>query len=44
LHRKSHINNARRKKRGAALRLFADKLPVSARWQRTLRRLMPSIR
>ncbi len=41
LHRKGHINNARRKKRGAILRLFGDKLPVSAGRRRSLRRLMP---
>ena len=41
LRRKCHINNARRKKRGATLRTFGDKLPVSAGSRRSLRRLLP---
>ncbi len=41
LRRKHHINNARRKKRGATLRLFGDKLPVAKGDAKRLRRLMP---
>ncbi len=41
MQRKCHINNSRRKKRGATLRLFADKLPVAKGNQRRLRQLMP---
>lgn len=41
LHRKCHINNARRKKRGATLRLFADKLATPAGQRRRLRKLLP---
>jgi len=41
LRRKCQINNARRKKRGATLRLFAGKLPVSKGNVKRLRKLMP---
>ena len=41
LRRKCHINNARRKKRGATLRLFGGKLLVTGKNARNLRRLMP---
>ncbi len=41
LRRKCHINNARRKKRGATLRLFGGKLRVTGGNARSLRRLMP---
>jgi len=44
LRRKSHVNNARRKKRGATLRLFTDKLPVSPDRHRSLRGLLPYLR
>lgn len=43
LRRKCHVNNARRKKRGGTLRLFDDKLPVSGRSRRSLRRLLPYV-
>jgi large subunit ribosomal protein L35 len=41
LRRKHHINNARRKKRPATLRLFARKLDVSKGDASRIRRLMP---
>jgi ribosomal protein L35 len=41
LRRKCHINNARRKKRGATLRLFAGKLSVPKGQSKSIRRLMP---
>lgn len=41
LRRKAHVNNARRKKRGATLRLFDAKLAVSRGQRRPLRRLLP---
>lgn len=41
LRRKCQINNARRKKRGATLRLFGGKLLVSGGNARNLRRLLP---
>jgi large subunit ribosomal protein L35 len=41
LRRKCHVNNARRKKRGATLRLFGGKLPVSPGERKRLRRLLP---
>ncbi len=41
MRRKCHINNARRKKRGATLRLFAGKLAVPKSQSKTIRRLMP---
>lgn len=44
LRRKCHINNSRRKKRGATLRLFAGKLPVSKGSAKNIRKLMPYAR
>ena len=41
LRRKCEINNARRKKRGATLRLFGGKLAVSPDNARRIRKLMP---
>jgi len=41
LRRKCQINNARRKKRGATLRLFAAKLAVPKAQAKRIRRLMP---
>ena len=41
LRRKHHINNSRRKKRGATLRLFSRKLEVPKGQAKRLRRLMP---
>ena len=41
MRRKCHINNARRKKRGATLRLFAGKLIVPKGQSKSIRRLMP---
>jgi len=41
LRRKCHINNARRKKRGATLRLLNNKLPVPSGQQKRLRQLLP---
>ena len=41
LRRKCEINNARRKKRGATLRLFPDKVAVSKGNVKRLRKLMP---
>lgn len=41
MRRKHHINNARRKKRGATLRLFGQKLPVAKSDVKRLRRLLP---
>jgi ribosomal protein L35 len=41
LRRKCHINNARRKKRGATLRLLDHKLPLPAGQRRALGRLLP---
>lgn len=41
LRRKCHVNNSRRKKRGATLRLFAGKLPVARGEAKRLRRLLP---
>ena len=41
LRRKCHINNARRKKRGATLRLIAGKLAISKGHAKQLRKLMP---
>lgn len=41
LRRKCQINNARRKKRGATLRLFNDKLPIPAGERKRLRKLLP---
>ena len=41
LRRKCEINNARRKKRGATLRLFGGKLAVSPANARRIRKLMP---
>jgi len=41
LRRKCDVNNARRKKRGATLRLFPDKVAVSKGNVKRLRKLMP---
>ena len=41
MRRKCHVNNARRKKRGATLRMFAGKLAVSKGQSKSIRRLMP---
>ncbi len=41
MRRKCHINNARRKKRGATLRLFAGKLAVPKTQSKRIRKLMP---
>ncbi len=41
LRRKHHINNFRRKKRPATLRLFARKLSVSKGDAKRIRKLMP---
>jgi len=41
MRRKCHINNARRKKRGATLRLFGGKLAVPKGQSKQIRRLMP---
>jgi len=41
LRRKCHINNARRKKRGATLRLFGGKLAVSKGHSKNIRKLLP---
>jgi hypothetical protein len=41
LRRKCEINNARRKKRGATLRLFSGKLAVSPDNAKRIRKLMP---
>ncbi|TEU01201.1 MAG: 50S ribosomal protein L35 [Dehalococcoidia bacterium] len=41
MRRKCQINNARRKKRGATLRLFAGKLAVPKGQAKRIRRLMP---
>jgi ribosomal protein L35 len=44
LMRKCHINNSRRKKRGATLRQFPRKLAVSETHVKRLRKLMPYAR
>jgi large subunit ribosomal protein L35 len=41
LRRKHHINNGRRKKRPATLRLFARKLSTSKSNAKRIRKLMP---
>lgn len=41
LRRKCHVNNARRKKRGATLRVFDGKIAVSRPDVKRLRRLLP---
>jgi len=41
LRRKCHINNARRKKRGATLRMFDDKLAIPTGQRKQLRKLLP---
>ena len=41
LRRKCNVNNFRRKKRGETLRLFSDKVSVSAGTVKRLRKLMP---
>lgn len=41
MRRKCHINNARRKKRGATLRLFAGKLAVPKGQSKQIRKLLP---
>jgi large subunit ribosomal protein L35 len=41
LRRKHHINNFRRKKRSATLRLFARKLDVAKGDAKRIRKLMP---
>jgi large subunit ribosomal protein L35 len=41
MRRKCHINNARRKKRGATLRQFAGKLMLPKAQSKRIRRLMP---
>ncbi len=40
-HRKHHINNFRRKKRPATLRLFSQKLGVPKAEAKRIRKLMP---
>ena len=41
MRRKCHINNARRKKRGATLWLFAGKLAIPKGQSKRIRKLMP---
>jgi len=41
LMRKSHVNNARRKKRGATLRLLSGKVAVAKANVKRVRKLMP---